>query len=204
MFKVNKKAILLLIPVISYIVTAQTAETKREPNYESLYKLHLKWDIEDLNKERIKLKIKLDDLQKKRAELLSTMEQLKNEKNLSYHMNTYFKVFQWPRPYRGKSPFGGLDRWTRFLLAWLTSPISAPLMAINARQEWLSKKNNDDQIATLEKNLEENKNVLSIIQPEVEVQIAQIEMKIAELETESETLSHLEQFKKNYKPRYIK
>lgn len=222
MFIINRKSI-PIIPLIIYCTfIVQLIKPQQELNYESLYRLHLKWNIEDLEAKRIKLKNDIYKIQEKKEEvlrkkntILSEIERLKNEKNLSYHMNSYFtQIFQGPRPYRRKNPVAGLiwelKEWGRFLSAYLLLPISVPLTAINAGQKWISKKDNDDQIAALEKSLEEYDNVLSKISSEIETEaariepeIAQIDTKIAKLETEKKELLHLDNFKATYKPRYI-
>jgi hypothetical protein len=242
---VNKKITLVLLLILWHAPTAaQATKPEQKLNYESLYKVHLKWDIEDSNKKLMQLQAQLEKnwqnlqksktapqteklrIQQENERIRHEIAQLESERDFSYHLaHTVHANFQWPRSYKGKNPVAGLvwqsKQWARFLLAYLFLPISSSFAAFTARKEWLLKKDNTNQIMALKKSLEENDTILSAIKPlpkneialleaeagkkaiKIETDIRATELKITELEIEQEKLVHFNEFKANFKPRYM-
>lgn len=241
MFDFNKKIMISITLFLSLIASTQITFSQQEPNYESVYKLHLKWDIEDLNKRLVPLEKQraesleqLEEMQTHRTERLqiqkeieslgNKIEQLKNEAYLTYHLYIQFeKLFKIKRRRSFKYGQMGADIETlgKFLYAYVLFPISIPVTAFNAQKEWLSKKDNADQIALLEIELRKNQDRLNSLKPptpeevavakaetakvvaKIESEIEQIQSKIRELEIEQAELKHLNHFKANFKFRHI-
>lgn len=243
MFALNKKTMVSITSFLFLIAFTQIIFSQQEPNYESVYKLHLKWDIEDLDKNLMKLEKQradsweqLEEMQthrnershitKKIEELKSQIDHLNNEANLGYHMNVGFgKLFATPSrkpiPYLPAAITRDVLELARLLYAYVLFPISMPITAFNAGKEWLSKKDNTQQIVLLEAELKKNKDKLNSLKPptpqevatakaetdkivaKIENEIAQIQSKIKDLEIERQELKHLNKFKANFKFRYI-
>jgi len=220
---IYKKTTLLVACLMFCMINVKTIATDYKmsrTNYEQIYKLRLKWaiedlykDIEDLYKDLRSSYKNLENLNQEKNRISNTIEQLKKEKFLSYHINNVFgTLYSKPRPYKGKSIPAALD-WhthelTRFISAYGLLPITVPLAAGYVVKEWLSKKNNDDTIAELEKDQQKIKNdqqkitaEIQKIQPIIEPAIAHIKQKITELETEATELKDLDNFIATYKPK---
>lgn len=182
---INKKVILLITSLVCCMISVNTMATNHKltrANYEQIYKLRLKWTLQDTYKAFWKLKTTKQNIS-------DEIEKLKKEKFLSYHANkTFNAVYSRPQPFTGKPILGARSIWNatelgRVIIAYGLLPVTLPLATAYVTTEWLSKKNNDNKIAELGKTLQKT-----------EVEIANIQPKITELEIESKELKGLENF----------
>ena len=208
---IHKKPTLLAVCLVYCIINVKTiaADYKMaRTNYEAIYQLRLKWAIEDLNKDINNLIANLNNLKEKENHISDTIERLKKEKFLSYHLYKVFGTLYSKPRLIGPGPFPSLwnlEEKVRFITAYGLLPITAPLAAGYVATEWLSKKNNDDIIAKLKNDQQEINTEIKKIQLKNDHEIATIEEIITKLKTEATELKELDNFIATYKPNsYLK
>lgn len=214
------KLIIILVCCMINIYTIQADQNLTRANYETLYKLRLKWEVEDLNKILNALNHNLSDLEKRKQQTLYEIETLKKEKFISYHLNKNFNmVYRKPHLsyiYYISQPVLAMASANpqkaaemiftsqlldigRFILAYGLFPFTIPATTIYSTTEWASKKNNEEKIAQLKVTLQKIQNDISILEQKINVKEPIIQQRIRELKTESLTMEKLEDFIPTYK-----
>lgn len=199
MLRINKKATLLVASLVCCISTVKTIANEREfthHNYENIYKLKLNWAIQSLSQYSWQLGRLYESLDFELAKKKDAIEQLKQAKFLSYHINKHFRSVYTKRPRYGK-PIIDLET-PRLYLAYGFLPITFPLTTIAALTEWMYSEKNDEKIA--EKILQKNNAIADIekIQYTIKNEITPIKQEIMRLEIEQEELKHLDTFIASY------
>lgn len=197
MLKINTA--LFITSLVCFISATKTIANQREftrSNYEKIYRLKLDWATQDLNKYSGQLNRLYRSLDFELTKKKDAIEQLKQAKFLSYHINKHFRSVYTERPRYGK-PIIDIEP-LRLSLAYSFFPITLPLTTIAALTEWIYSEKNDAKIA--EKILQKDTFISNIekIQRTIKNEIAAIDQQIAAIETEQNELKQLDTFIAGY------